>query len=503
MNIYKKLETRFARISDIKGAMSVLSWDQAVIMPVGGAAARARQVACLTGLEHELLTGDDVGDWLYEVESRMLNNELFDKWQEANIREMRRLYLHATAVEPALVKERSMAVSECEFIWRKARAESDFKMLLPYLQKVLDLTKEVAEAKGEQLGCSAYDALLDQYDAGNNSADIDRIFGELSGFLPDFTEKALVMQERRGEPIAFAREVSVSEQKKLGLKIMEAMGFDFDGGRLDISTHPFCGGVSEDIRITTRYDEKKPMQSLMGVIHETGHALYEKNLPRHHLGQPVSGYRGMTIHESQSLIMEMQACRGVDFTDYLAKEIEDIWGVSGDCWSAANIYKHNIHIKRDSIRVEADEVTYPSHVILRYKIERALIEGSLDLVDLPDAFNDGMEALLGIRPVDNRRGCLQDIHWPLGDFGYFPCYTLGAIAAAQLFEAALADNMEILDKIAEGDFEPLTAWLRGNVHSRGSLLSTADILKEATGSELNCDAYKSHLERRYIENIGE
>jgi carboxypeptidase Taq len=289
-------------------------------------------------------------------------------------------------------------------------------------------------------------------------------------------------------------------QEKLGTRLMQAVGFDFSRGRLDVSLHPFCGGATDDVRITTRYTESSFAGALMGVLHESGHALYEQNRPEKWRGQPVGLARGMTLHESQSLLIEMQAGRSREFVSYLATVLRDAFGGTGPAWSAENLYRICTHVEPGFIRVDADEVTYPAHILVRYEVEKALIEDRLRIGDLPAAFNDEIRKLLGLEVPNDRLGCLQDIHWPGGAWGYFPTYTLGAMAAAQLFDAACRAEPDVLPGLTRGDFTPLRAWLRANVHSRGSLLGTDELLQAATGRALGAEAYQTHLQRRYLEN---
>jgi carboxypeptidase Taq len=265
-----------------------------------------------------------------------------------------------------------------------------------------------------------------------------------------------------------------------------------------VSLHPFCGGTPDDVRITTRYSEDLFVQSLMGVLHETGHALYERGLPEQYRYQPVGEARSMSIHESQSLLMEMQACRSLPFLEYLAPIARDVFGGSGPAWEPENLYKLYTRVERGLIRTESDEVTYPAHVILRYRLEKAMLAGDLPIADLPGAWNAGMEELLGVRPPDDRRGCLQDIHWYDGAWGYFPTYTLGAMTAAQLYDAAVRAEPPIPDGIRRGDFAPLVAWLRTNVHAKASLLPTRDLVTAATGRPLEAAPFEKHLRQRYL-----
>jgi carboxypeptidase Taq len=278
---------------------------------------------------------------------------------------------------------------------------------------------------------------------------------------------------------------------------MRALGFDFTRGRLDTSLHPFCGGATGDVRITTRYAESDFTRAIMGVLHETGHALYEQGRPQAWLGQPVGTARGMTLHESQSLLIEMQACRTRAFLDYLAPLARAAFGREDAALSAENLDRVYTRVAPGFIRVDADEVTYPAHIMLRYNLERAMIDGTLEIEDLPAAFNQGLHDLLGLTVTDDAMGCLQDIHWPSGAWGYFPTYTLGAIAAAQLFAAACAAHPEIVSGLAHGGFSPLVTWLRTEVHEKASLLETDDLLAAATGRPMEINAYLGHLRGRY------
>ena len=279
---------------------------------------------------------------------------------------------------------------------------------------------------------------------------------------------------------------------------MAALSFDFDHGRLDESLHPFSAGTPDDLRITTRYDEADFTSALMAVLHETGHALYERGLPARWRRQPVGRARGMDIHESQSLIVEMQACRSSAFLVYAAPLLRQAFAGSGPAWEADNLHRLAIRVERGFIRVDADEVTYPAHVILRYELERDMIAGGLSVPDLPEAWNAGMERLLGATPPDDRRGCLQDIHWYDGAWGYFPLYTLGALTAAQMFAAARKADPGLGGAIAEGRFKPLLRWLEHNVHGLGSYLEADELIRRATGAPLGTEAFKAHLKERYL-----
>lgn len=491
---YATLEDRFRKMNSVAEALSVLSWDMATMMPEGAAEMRAEQVATLRGINHEQITVPDMGELLDKAAAGPL-----DPWQAANLREMRRDWIHASALPADLVDALARAESACEMVWRQARPAADFKMVLPALKVLLGLVREVGHIKADALGVSIYDALLDQYEPLGRSAEIDPVFDHLEKFLPGFICEVLDAQNARPPVVEPEAPFPTDRQKALGIRLMEVLGFDFRHGRLDVSHHPFCGGYPGDIRVTTRYNEDDFTSAMMGVLHETGHALYEFGLPSGHWRpQPVGRARGMVVHESQSLLMEMQACRSKEFAGFLSPLLKSTFGADGPAWEPDNIHRRGIRVSRGFIRVEADEVTYPAHVIIRYRLEKALIEGRMELEDLPGAWNEGYERLLGIRPPDDRLGCLQDIHWYGGAWGYFPTYTLGAMTAAQLFDAARTADPQVMHGLAGGDFRPLLGWLRANVHSKGSLVSTRELLTQATGRPLDPTVFETHLRRRYL-----
>jgi carboxypeptidase Taq len=464
------------------------------MMPRGGVESRSEQLAVLQSLRHGLLTAPEVGDLLDAAEE----DKGLDRWQSANLREMRRTWRHATALTPHQVEALSRAVSMCEAAWRAARADSNFHAVLPKLEVVVALVRETAAAKAEALGLSPYDALLDEYEPDVRADEIDRVFHELEAFLRGFLQQVLNRQASEPDVLPLRGPFPAKEQRRLAVSLMEMLGFDFNHGRLDVSLHPFCGGTPDDVRITTRYEEDDFSSALMGVLHETGHALYERGLPRAWRGQPVGEPRGMAMHESQSLLIEMQVCRSRDFLALIAPKIKELFGGEGPAWEIDNVHRLYTRVEPGYIRVAADEVTYPAHVILRYRLERAMVAGDLEARDLPGAWNEGMHDLLGLTPPNDRLGCLQDIHWYDGAWGYFPTYTLGAMTAAQLFEAAVAGEPTMAHKIASGKFAPLLAWLGTHVHAKGSLLTPREMLIEATGRPLDAKSFERHLQRRYL-----
>lgn len=491
---YEKLEERFHRILVLGDAREALQWDYATMMPTGGSNGRGEQLAALSGVCHSLLSDSETGD-LLEAASQDCN---LNDWQFANLKAMKRKWIHATALSEDLVVAFSKACIRCESVWREAHAASDFTAVLPHMEALLVLVRERAQAKAERLGLSPYDALLDEFEPGGRSADIDNCFAELEVFLPGFLGTVLEKQKSDPAPPFPHGPFAAESQRQLGLKLMTALGFDFEHGRLDVSLHPFCGGTSDDVRITTRFDEDDFSSAMMGVLHETGHALYERGLPACWRYQPVGQALGMAVHESQSLLIEMQMSRSRGFLKFAAPLMRDAFNGSGSAWDEDTLYRNLIKVNAGFIRVDADEVTYPLHVILRYRLEKKMVTGDLPLSDLPTAWNDGLEDLLGVRPPDDREGCLQDIHWYDGAWGYFPTYTLGAITAAQLYSTALKDKPGIAAGIPNGNFVPLNDWLAENIYALGSSLDSAAMVKKATGKPLDTNAFTRHLKARYL-----
>ena len=490
---YALLEQRFREIGDLGHAQAMLGWDEAVMMPVGGGERRADVLATLAGLVHRQITSAETGDLI----AAAVDEGGLDDWQQANLQEIGRRRVRAKALPADLVVEHSRAGTRCEQAWRIAREANDWPAIVEPLARLLELTREVAVALGSACRLAPYDALIDRYQPGVDQAVIDPIFADLRAFLPDFAESVIA---RRPKPLPIRGPFPRARQEALARVLMETVGFDFARGRLDTSHHPFCGGDPDDTRITTRYDENDYLSSLLGVLHETGHAMYEQGLPKQWRGLPVGDAAGMAVHESQSLLMEMQVCRGRDFLEFAAPIVRahfDAPDVAPE-WSADNLYLASTQVSRSLIRVDADEVTYPLHVILRYELERALIGGDLSVRDVPEAWDEKMRHYLGRSTRgDDRDGCMQDVHWYAGLFGYFPTYTLGAVMAAQLFATVRARVPDAVAAIRHGDFAPLLAWLRANVHGRARSVSANQLLIDATGAPLGTAAFKAHLIARY------
>lgn len=492
---YDLLEARFRRIALVGEAGAVLHWDYATNMPEGGADARAEQLAELQAISHGLVTSSETEDLISEANA---STSQLNDWQAANLREMARHVRRARALDEDFVTRLARAKSVTEQAWRKARADADFSQVQAPLTDLVALVREQAKRIGEVLKLDPYDALLDAYEPGARAANIDPVFTDLADFLPNFLDDVLAHQGKQPAIIAPEGPFAEETQRQLGIRFMEIMGFDFSRGRIDVSHHPFCGGVPDDVRITTRYDEDDFTSALMGVLHETGHALYNQGLPQDWRLQPVGDSLGMSIHESQSLLMEMQVCRSRAFLEFAVPVMRDAFAGTGPAWETDNMVRLYHKVQRSFIRVDADEITYPLHVILRYRLERAIIAGTLEVTDLPGAWNEQFKALIGIDVPDDAQGCLQDIHWYDGALGYFPTYTLGAMTAAQIYQAAKSQDAAIPTGIARGDFGPLLAWLRDNVHSAGRRLPAPDLLTDITGRPLETAPFKEHLKARYL-----
>ena len=496
VSAYNSLHNHFSTIYDLKHVQAMASWDESSMMPAGGGEARGRAMSTLGVVIHDLLVDPRIPEWLDKAVAESL-----DAWQAANVREIRRMVDEATAVPSDIVRRLGLVTARSEQAWRLARADNDWQVMQPLMQEVVALTREKAAALAAQRGCSHYDALLDTFEPGATTEMVDAVFDDLKTFLPGFLDEVLAQQASE-EVITPKGDFSIEKQRSLGMAIMSALGFDFDHGRLDVSHHPFCGGVPDDVRITTRYNTSNFVESLMGVIHETGHAMYEQGLPHGWRDQPVGEALSAGTHESQSLLMEMQACRSREFLQYMTPLAQRAFlghASNEPAWSVENLYRLYTRVERSYIRVDADEVTYPMHVILRYELERDLIEGRMQVADIPEAWDARMQAFIGISTGDNfKDGCLQDVHWPAGLFGYFPTYTLGAMTAAQLFQAAVAELGSVHADISQGNFAPLLGWLRENVHSKGKFLGYDELMTEATGRTLDAACFKSHLQARYL-----
>ncbi|MDF7630377.1 carboxypeptidase M32 [Erwiniaceae bacterium L1_55_4] len=489
---YQELSKTFQRLARFGHLGAIAGVDMQTTMPPGGSQARGEAMAELSVFMHELLTDKRLGGLFDAAQQESLNDV-----EQANLSEMQRAWQQATILPASLVEAKSLAGSRCEHAWRQQRPANDWQGFSANLKEVVKLSREEAQLRAEALGVSRYDALLDVFEPGMTSAQLDNTFGELKSWLPSLLQKAVEKQQKT----AIAAPVgpfAVEAQKQLGLSVMKTLGFDFNHGRLDVSAHPFCGGVPEDVRITTRYNESDFLSAMMGVIHETGHARYEQNLPKQWRGQPVAHARSTAMHESQSLFMEMQLGRSKAFLQHIHPQVVALMG-NQPALALDNFVRQTQRVKPGFIRVDADELSYPAHVILRYEIERALIEGEIEVDDIPALWDEKMQQSLGMDTRGNYRdGCMQDIHWTDGAFGYFPTYTLGAMYAAQLFQAVKRAIPQVDELIRNGELQPVFDWLQQNIWQHGSRFPTQQLLVNATGETLNPHYFRQHLEQRYL-----
>jgi carboxypeptidase Taq len=489
---YQQLATHYERLHRLEHLASIAGWDRAANMPPGGHAARTAALAEMASLTHGLRTDPSVHSKVSGAEQEDLSD-----MQRANLREIERSYLHATALPDRLVQSKENATSLCEHAWRSQRPANDWRGFAANLRKVVDVAREEATLLSQKLGLSKYDALMDQYEPGMTAVAVERIFNDMRVWLPGLIDRVTAHQAQQ-TTVPAVGPFGVDAQRALCERVMHLLDFDFAAGRLDVSTHPFTGGVPEDVRMTTRYGSEEFLQSLMGTVHETGHGRYEQNRPRDWLGQPVSNARSMGIHESQSLAFEMQLGSHPGFAKLLAPMVREAFG-DQPAFEPNNLWKLMTRVKRGLIRVDADEVTYPAHVILRFDIERALIEGSMQVDDIPAAWDAGMKSLLGVNTRGNYTdGPMQDVHWAGGAFGYFPSYTLGAMYAAQWF-AAMRRSLPDLDAhINDGNLQPVFTWLKDNIWQHGSRWPTDELALRISGETLNPAHFKAHLEQRYL-----
>jgi carboxypeptidase Taq len=493
MNAFNQLTAQFHKVSRFQHLSSICGWDQAAMMPYGGAQARSEALAELSVHIHSLITQPQMAEWFDAAENASLDHQ-----QQASLREMKRQWQNANVLPQKLVEAQSLAGSKCEHAWRGQRKDNDWSGFERNWAEVVKLSQEEAQIRAEHAGTSAYDAMLALYEPGTTTASLTAVFDEVKQWLPTLIDQAIEKQKSESMLVPTGH-YPAAQQKALGGEIMSLLQFDFDHGRLDESTHPFCGGVPSDVRITTRYNEAEFVQSLMGIVHETGHARYEQGLPKSLAGLPVGEARSMGIHESQSLFFEMQLGRSAEFIAQLSEKSARYFSSDDPAlFAAENLQRIYTRVKKDFIRVNADELTYPAHVILRFEIERDLMNGVISHRDVPELWNDKMQSYLGLSTQGNyTNGCMQDIHWTDGSFGYFPSYTLGAMYAAQ-FMAAMKKTVDVESVVRSGDLSDIFTWLSENIWSQGSLLTTDELVKAATGEILNPIHFKQHLMDRYL-----
>ncbi|WP_227352764.1 carboxypeptidase M32 [Haladaptatus salinisoli] len=485
---YEEFLQKVKRISNVQNAAGILGWDQEVMMPEGGTPARSQQRSALSAIAHDLLTDDEMGDYLDDLESQELDDE-----QAAVVREVRRDYERATRVPGELVEEISRTTSEALPKWKEAKAEDDFSVFAPTLEKLVEQKREYAEHIDPDK--DPYEVLFADYEPYLGIETAEETLARLRDELVPLIESVRESDVELATP--FEGTYDTETQEELSRDVLDTLGYDWNRGRLDTAPHPFSSGTQFDARVTTRFDEEDPLGALMSTIHEFGHATYTQGLPDEHYGTPLGQSRDLTAHESQSRIWENHVGRSRAFWErflpVVKERFPDVEDASvEDVYEAANrVYEDNL------IRVEADELTYHMHIVVRFEIEKALIRGEIEVEDVPELWNDKYEEYLGIRPDTDAEGCLQDIHWSHGSFGYFPTYSLGSVLAAQLYDSAEEDIPDLEDQIREGEFDDFHDWLTENVHRYGCLYTTDELIERATGEEFTADYFVEYVNEKY------
>lgn len=492
MNEYKKILNIYKKIYNLNHLSEIASWDQITMMPKGSNNARVEALTEFHVLLHKLKTSPLIG----ELIEKSLNLSL-SKNELITINEIKKNYDLLKILPKKLIKRKTDLTLKCEYSWRQQRINNDWKGFLKYFSEVVAIVKEEAMIRSEYLQVSAYDALIGIHEPEITSIYLDNLFGQLKTWLPALIEK--VIEKQKNEPDVIIKTVSnIDERKILSLYIMKKLGFDFNKGRLDLSTHGMCIGVPEDVRITTRLDETNFLKSLMVTMHETGHALYEQNLPYQYVSLPSGRARSMGIHESQSLLFEMQLGRDKNFLQSIYDELIHYTNLEKNI-SVENLHNFYTRVRKGYIRVDADEVTYPMHIILRYEIEKDLINGKIGTKDIPDIWESKLFEYLGLRLNNNlQNGPLQDIHWAQGIFGYFPSYILGSMYASQMYNKIKKTYQNIDSDILCGRYSKILFWLDQNIWKNASLVSTDELIKNATGEKLEPNYFKTHLYNRYL-----
>jgi len=486
---YEEFIHRVKELSDIGHAQGLLSWDQETYMPPRGVALRARSMGTLAGLHHERLTDPALVALVEELRGAGLSGD-----EEVNWRFVERDQRRALKVPRQLVVELSQTQSLAHEAWVEARKRSDFSMFRPWMEKVLGLQLEVAHRVGFE--GSAYNAFLDEYEPYARVETLAPLLEALRQRLVPLVGR-LAASRRPAAPF-LEQEFPVDRQEVFGRQVLADLGFDLERGRLDVSVHPFCSGSSPlDVRLTTRYSPRQLTSALFGIIHEAGHGLYEQGLPPEGEGTPVGGSVSLGIHESQSRLWENMIGRSRPFWAHylpLLRELfpDQLKGVEVDeFWRGIN------QVRPSLIRVEADEVTYNLHILMRFELEQGLVDGSVKVAELPELWDQRMEAYLGVRPPDAAQGVLQDTHWSIGLIGYFPTYSLGNLYAAQFFAQAQQEMPGLMEQVGRGAFGGLREWLNRRIHAQGRRLRAEELVSQVTGAPLGVDAFMAYLEDKY------
>lgn len=492
---YQSLCDELRQAATLASIGSLLGWDQETMMPPRGAALRAEQLAMIAAVAHERWTSDRVGELLEGCEG---DAELSsDSGVAANLRETRRQFDRAVRLPAAFVAEFARTTSEAVEVWRAARNRSDFAAFAPWLERVVGLSRERAALLGAAAGDEQYDTLMEDYEPGVRSAQVEQVFGALRPRLLDLLD-AVKSSGNPPDRAPLDVELPVASQVEFSARVVRQLGFDENAGRIDTSTHPFCSGIGPgDTRLTTRYQPGNFPDALSSTMHETGHGLYEQGLPKaEHFGEPLAESASLGIHESQSRLWENMVGRSAAFWEWALPEANACFGGALAGFTPDNLFRAANIVRPSLIRVESDEVTYNLHIMLRFDLERAMLSGDLPVAELPAAWNERMRIDLGITVPDDRRGCLQDVHWSGGMIGYFPTYTLGNLYAAQFWQALRSDLPDAGSQIRRGEFGELLGWLRSHIHRHGRRYTAAELCQRATGAPLSPEPLVGYLESK-------
>ncbi len=506
---YAALIKALREAATLGSVQQLLNWDQETYMPHAAGAARAEQQALVAGLVHERKTSPKIGELLATCEADKSLTSDPDSPAAANLREIRRDYDLATKLPAELVSELAKVASESQEVWKMAREKSDFALFAPALEKMMTLTRRKAECYGIPTAKDGkpgelYDALLNEYEPGITAREIEAIFTPLRAQLTDLI-KAVKASKVKVSTKCLEAKIDPAAQHAFGLYVLKHIGFDLDAGRLDTTTHPFCSGFAPgDTRLTTRYRDEKFTDALYGTMHEAGHGIYEQGLPKvgDLFGTPLADAVSLGIHESQSRMWENFVGRSKPFWKWALPKSKKFFGKALAKFDEKDLYAAVNTVQPSLIRVEADEGTYNLHVMIRFEIERAFFGGSIKVKDLPAVWNEKYKDYLGIKVPDDRRGCLQDVHWSFGLLGYFPTYTLGNLYAAQLWETILEQLPDLNKQIAKGNFADLKTWLNTHIHSHGRRYSATRLCELSTGKPLSAEPLMRHLTKKAQQVYG-
>lgn len=490
---YADYVNRLSKLADIAYTGAVLNWDMETYMPPKSAERRSQQLATLSGLAHEQFTCEETGALL----EKLSTDESLDERQKANVKHTLKQYRKAKKYTTAFVEEMSRTISETFNAWQEAKQKNDYSIYALKLEKLIALKKQECELIGYTL--HPYDAMLDEYEPGLKTADVDKLFNDVRSELVPFVKHLL--EKKAGSQEIIHRFYPKDAQITFSEKILKEMGYDFDAGRQDISMHPFTTNFSAtDVRVTTRVDENNISDCLTGSIHEGGHALYEQGIPDDQYGLPSGEYCSLAIHESQSRLWENNVGRSMEFWNGQFPELKQAFPEALKDVSVEQFYNAMNVVQPSLIRINADEVTYHFHVMIRFEVEKAIFENKIQVAEIPAYWNSRYKEYLGIEVTSDAEGCMQDVHWSHGSFGYFPTYSLGSFYAAQMFNAAEKAIPELKVQISMKNYSELLKWLRLNIHQHGKTYSARELCIRSTGEELNFRYFMDYVKAKYAQS---